>query len=760
MEATLEADFVGAPAIAEAAAGIEALSTQLDGRTLDVGIDLDAGAALAQLQAFQTAAGGIARDIKVDVDVDTAGAVAQVATASAAMQALRIGAVTAGQGLSAAMRVVPLLGGALSGMGQAAVSAGTQLAALGPAGLAVGAALTGLAAAAGVAAAGALGALIALIGPLVAGLTIAATAAAGLAAGLALIGGPLVLLVREIAEYNEGLEDQARLEKAAATAAEGLRDAEERLGDARGTLDDATRGLLTQQRNLNAALRDEPLNQREATLDLADARDRLSDATHEYNRAVRQYGRNSEEATDALRGMQRAEIELTRQERETNEIRKRGSEELRTARGQYRAAADERKSAARGVSRAEEEVADATREHADAVKAASTATGGLSREARSLRGAFERLKNSAPDDLLRDAKREAALLGVEVLGLAQRALPSLLRTSTNTTREMRLGFRDVADIAGGSAQNSLSNILADIPGLIRSGTRAVGLFSAGFLNFMDEALPNAADFLDSIEGTAERFFRWSDSKEGRREIREFLDSAAPVASALGDFLKEVGGELLLFGKEYGPVAADAIRVLTDMIKGMLDVLRPAVEMLGWLLRNQRESRESGVVSGGWNVRAYGGDVVPMAEGGILPGVPLYRASHGLNIPSHYVEDPTLMALGNANVLYGEALTPGHREYAFADGGSYRFITEEPGYDANSFDLWRDLGERKGYLGAQLGAGRSPDGGVGTQMRRRPPGTPLINRIQINEKVLVEVVTEIVNDNLSGGPAGLEEEYGL
>lgn len=938
MDATLEATNNASSEIAALSADLGLLSAQLDridGRTLDVGINLDAGAALAQLQAFDTAANAIARDIKVDVDVDTAGAVAQVATASAAMQALRIGAVTAGQGLSAAMRVVPLLGGALSGMGSVAVSAGSQLAALGPAGIAVGTALAGLAVVSGGVVLGALGAVLALIGPLVAGFAIVTTAAAGLAGGLALIGGPLVLLVREIAEYNEGLEKQAQAQEQAATAADALRDTESRaadaaravsaarrgasegvraaveqyrssldrvrdaergvedaarrvadarrsanegvraavdayrnslesvedaeqgLIDARAELQSSTRSLESAQNNLNRAYREEAELIARQELDLAslrlseeEATVRIYDAQRELNAARREGDPRA--IWEAEMELQRAHIEAQRiafdlrdAEEELRKSRRGGTQELRGAREEYRQASQERRRSAEGVRSAEEALADAIRDSeqiqrgirraqlegsrqirdaqraerlaqealadaireseqvqrgirraqiegarqiaaarrdekraqdavADAVddlakatREARTATVGLSGAARTLNYAWESLKRSAPAGLMRDAKREAALLGAEVLGLAQRALPRLLTTSRDSSRAMRAGFRDVRDELGPNERDSLVGILEAIPGLLRSGTRAVGLFGGGVVNFLNEAVPDARRFLDSVQGSARAFLEWTRSRDGRREINRFLDSAVPVARALGDFLKDVGGALLALGRDHGPTAAAGIRVLSE-------VIQTAIDAMDWLLDRfeqfanfiARHPRVFNFLAGQINralpgnpvpYMAHGGDITPMAHGGTvsgIPGVPLWRAAEGLDVPSHYVEGPTMLSWPGLDVLYGEALSPGHREYAFRDGGNMRFITEEPGYDANSFNLWRDLGERKGYLEAPA---RQQSGGVGTQMRNRNEKTQARITVVLDGKPIRDYTTEVVWENLQSGG---NEEFGL
>jgi hypothetical protein len=968
LEAHLEATNSASSEIAALSADLGLLSAQLDhidGRTLNVSANADTALAAAQLDLLERAVDSLdrieanigitadatdalfglaateaaarrldGRDIDIDIDVDAAGAVTQVAAASAAMQALKIGATAAGQGISAAMRVVPLAGGALAGMGQVAVSAGAQLAALGPAGIAVGAALAGLAAISGGVVLAALGAVLAAVGPLVAALTIAATAAAGLAAGLALIGGPLVLLVREIAEYNEGLEKQAQAQEQAASAADALRAAEERAADAARAVKDArrsanegVRAAIEQYRSSLLAVRDaergvEDAARRvrdarrsanegvrsavdayrsslegveDAEQGLIDARQELQSSTrslesaqNNLNRAYREEAdliarqeldlaslRLSEEEAavrvfDAQRALNKArregdpraiweaEIELQRAQLDSQRIafdlrdaeeelrrsRRVGTEDLRRAKEEHRTAYRERREAVKGVGTAEEAlleavreseqvqrgirraqiegarqvagarreerraaealaeairsseqtqrgirraqlegarqiaaarrdekkaqdaVADAVEDLAKATREARQATVGLSGAARILNNAWERLKDSAPKRLLKEAKDEAALLGAEVLGLARRALPRLLTVSRDSTRAMRLGFKDVREELGANERNSLTGILNAIPGMLRRGTNAVGLFGGGVVNFLREAVPFAEDFLESLEGSAQAFLSYSRSREGRREIRDFLDSAAEVADALGDFLKTVGGRLIELGNEHGPTAAAGIRALGDAISYVVDAMDFMLDRFRQLVNffashpnifNFLAGQVNRALPGdpiGYYRRAMGGDV-PMAYGGTLPGAPLWRASHGLDIPSHYVEDPALMQLGSASVLYGEALTPGHREYAFADGGNMRFITEEPGYDTNSYNLWRDLGERKGYIAQGISA---PSGGVGMQTRRRDQKTMARIQINLDGKPIRDYTTEVVWENLQGGFGS--EEHGL
>lgn len=870
LDARLEAQNNASSEIASLSAELGLLSTQLDridGRALNVKVDLDAGAALAQLAAFETAAQRSARDVKVDVDVDIAGAVTQLAAfeaaraaasrdikvdidvdrideASMGIQALTIGLTQVGRGLSAMTRIIPGAGGALSGLGNAAVSAASSLAPLGAAGLAVGGALAGLAVITGGVVVAGLGVLLSALTPVAAALAVAGTAAAGLALGVGLLAAPILLIVREITKYNKSLKEQEQAQKQVTTAANALRSAEERAAeasrsvadtrrraaesvqaaeeqyadslkrvedaeqgvrDARAQLEGATRDLLSQQRNLNEALRDEPLNQREATLDLAEARDRLGDTTRSYNEAVAKYGANSEQATDALRSMERAEIALERQERKTIETRQRGSSQLRTAQSQYRRAAEEQRSSSRRVQTAVEALAGSMRQSermqrgirqaqlegsrqieaakrserqaqlavaaavnnlAKAQRDAQASTVSLSSAARMLQGAWESLKRSAPAGLLRAAKLEAALLAVDILGLARLAMPSLLVASRDTIRAMREGFYLVSEQAGGSAANSLNSILRQIPALVNAGTRAVGFFAAGFLNFMNTGLPSAQAFLESIAATAERFFRWSDSAAGRQEIRAFLASAIPVARELGYLLREVGGGLYRLGVEHGPLVAKALGMMAYAATELFRALNFVLDVLDSIARFiQNNPRIYNAFAGMINratigsdpmpyaaVQAHGGDVA-MSEGGIVPGsVPLLRASNGLDVPSHYVESPTVMSMPGLDVLYGEALSGSSREYAFRDGGNMRFITEEPGYDANSYNLWRDLGERKGYFASNTQKNQT------TQTRQRNEKTQARIQVMLDGKTIKEYTTEVVWENLKG--SGAQQEFGL
>ncbi len=164
-------------------------------------------------------------------------------------------------------------------------------------------------------------------------------------------------------DASRSIADAERtLQQTRASAASANASAEADLQNARDELASSTRSLSDAQDELNNALRNEPLNQAQATLDLASARDRASDALRDYNEAVAESGRNSEEATDARRELEQANLDLQRTEGEVAEVRRNGSEELQNARDAARSAADEQASSAKAVQDAEQGVVDTRKE--------------------------------------------------------------------------------------------------------------------------------------------------------------------------------------------------------------------------------------------------------------------------------------------------------------------------------------------------------------------------------------------------------------
>lgn len=363
------------------------------------------------------------------------------------------------------------------------------------------------------------------------------------------------------------------------------------------------------------------------------------------------------------------------------------------------------------IQEAQEDLADAQNAQATALDKASrgsrrykTALAGLHAEAGKLAPAFRKAFTPAAATFAR--------LTTSVLRMTRNRLPMLGEAADKSLKKFAKGAEDSQ-----KSSSKWSKILDDIPPIMKDIGQTFGNFSSAWTSFMDVAMPHVRRFTQWLAASSKRLAEWADSKKGRDQIKEFLDLAVPMAESLGRFLKTVGKRLFELAKEHGPTVIAAIDLMTVAVEGLISVLDKALDVATFLVNRLKELGEmsqgrgsgsyipTGSMGGGHvpRRRAYGGDE-EMAHGGT---VPLYTAANGLSrAGAHFVEGPNMMQLGSTSVLYGEALSGNSREYAFPMEGGYRFITEQPGYDANSFALWKDLGERKGFFPTQMAYGGS------------------------------------------------------
>lgn len=169
--------------------------------------------------------------------------------------------------------------------------------------------------------------------------------------------------------------------------------------------------------------------------------------------------------------------------------------------------------------------------------------------------------------------------------------------------------------------------------------------------------------------------------------KPFTDTWDSVSETLQGWMEP----LATFGKNMITSIVNGINSMAGSLSGAVGTL------VGNAINSARSALGGGSTTGHTNrhAAAFGG-VVSAAAGGVVPG---------------YVTGPSMMAVGGTQVLYGEALSASNREYAFDDpGGGVRFITEEPGFNGASQELWADLGVRQGWLG---GAGGGGVGGAST-----------------------------------------------
>ncbi|QIN79592.1 hypothetical protein GBA65_14885 [Rubrobacter marinus] len=394
---TLKTTLQGAQAVIGSLHNIEGVASRVDGRTLAMETDVrGAASSAAELAALNAQADRTdGRTVRFNFDASSASMAGSHITA--------LGDKIRALGAIASVASIPTLVAGVGGIVPVAAAAGAGVAALA---VGIGSGLTG-AAVAGAGAMGVLGASMALVGGPVSALvgklteyhsgleSSGAASQAGAAAAQQYADANRGVdravaqraqteqdvaqqtadawesyerqqqktgqTVRQVAQqtadaWDEYVSTREKTVQVEEQASRATSDAARQLDSEREGLTLATRDLYFAQRELNAAMAAEPRNQAYATLDLADARDRLGDATRQYNEDVAKYGANSEEATDSLRAMQRAELDLQRQEEQTRAAREQGSTELQSAFKNHEQAYRGVEGASEGVQRAEEEL--------------------------------------------------------------------------------------------------------------------------------------------------------------------------------------------------------------------------------------------------------------------------------------------------------------------------------------------------------------------------------------------------------------------
>lgn len=536
-------------------------------------VDADIASAEADLRRLEQLRENSSATVRLRVDVDIAAAQARLATLEALRERIDSADVDirADVDTGAAVGKLAALGAAVAAMDAGLSAGGLRVVAFG----------------------GALTVLGALVTPLLGALTTLGSLGAAAGAGLGLIAGPIAGLTAKFKAYEEGVKGAATAQKTADSSAQayasalkgvdqanaGVATAERQRESALVTLSRATKDTARAQDEFNAALEDEPRNQAYSELDLADARDRLRDTTRDYNEAVSEYGANSEEASDALRAMQRAELDLGRQSDETSDIRVNGSEELRGASDKLTAAQDAEEQAARGVDDANQAVAAANARVAEATAAAAVAaqqmaadqaaasskTVVLTQAQQALYDRFQAFK-AAAGTFFAPAMDAAARLGVKILDLATLALPRLGQASTQTYAALTAAFEGFrSTITAPMQMQSINTILGITPAVIGSLSSAVGNLAAGLINMFATAAPAAAGLARWIQGISAGFLSWTQSSAGRAQILSWIQSAVPVFLALWNMVKNVSGALVSFGTANAPSIAQAINIISTAL---------------------------------------------------------------------------------------------------------------------------------------------------------------------------------------------------
>ena len=404
------------------------------------------------------------------------------------------------------------------------------------------------------------------------------------------------------------------------------------------------------------------------------------------------------------------------------------------------------------------------------------------------------------DKAFQGAATEVAQIGTKVLQLARQTLPQLGQAAEQSVKAMEQGFQRAEKSTDG-----LKAALDALPGIMNSLTATVTNLGAAFDGFLQAALPQIQQFVQWCESASKALAEWANSEQGIQQIQAAIEAASEVAREFWDGLKQVGSALMELANNHGPAAATAVDLFFDAVSagiGFLDAMLSAIESICSALSELIELagaaasalQSLGIGSGGglmggiMDKISQAGQVMEAADaasansaGGIgrAHGGDVHMAGGG-SVGAHWVDSFTQGIFSGMPVTYGEALSGGNREYAFPmDDGGTRFITEEPGYDDDSFGLWMDLGDRKGWLNSILSGRGMPQASdltghrnsvsqvsnIQTSRQSSGDGSSRVeHRIDHMEKVLASVLNQVrdatqslphqiresVNHNLSFG----------
>lgn len=413
---------------------------------------------------------------------------------------------------------------------------------------------------------GALALLIASIGPFVAGLTTALFALTAFAGGLGLValaGAPVVAMLAKTALNSEKVEQAQNKLKSSNDALASAQ--ESRVSALRG-LDDAQRNLEYSQQDLTDAtedyqdaLREEKyriqdlryeleglgIDEKELALDIAEARKEINEAD------------NSEERQRAQLNLERLLLREKELANDTREAQKRlsdarvnGTEELQAARDQQLSAERQVAQAQEGVesallqvASAQEDVARASREQKTAQQELAALMQGLPPHVEAVRQALLGFKDQFD---LSFAGAEVVVAGLmeRLINVGTSTLPALGLAAEQTGIRMGQAFTRIGNLSRTfGVFQSLQRILRNMPEVTGLWTEALGSFGGAFANIMAQSMPYVIRFSRHVKNLGDRFLRWTDSERGRARIKQFFESAAPVARVLARWVGRVASAL-------------------------------------------------------------------------------------------------------------------------------------------------------------------------------------------------------------------------
>ncbi|WP_432159001.1 peptidoglycan DD-metalloendopeptidase family protein, partial [Streptomyces sp. bgisy153] len=586
----------------------------LSGKT--VGIDIDAGAALAEVNRLDadlerlganhpdinvrvdtaTARAALAEiraqinqvdgdDVDIDVHVDTGAAMAALRTLSIALGAV------------AATPIIPIAAAGLGAIASAAVAAGAGVGAFA---LAAVPAIKGVTDAIQAKSAAEKESSRATDNSS-ASSTKAAQSALQLANAQAALRNAQRQAAQSIADANRQVEDAER----------SLVDAKRAARDAEDALTQARRDARQELRSLQDELLDGVLNEREATLRVAEAREELARVTADPEATDLQRRRAQLSVDEAVRALDKQREKQAELKRSVEDATKAGvdgnkgvkaaaqrvADAQRKVQDQTRAVADAQRKAAtaqvqaaesiasaeRGLQSARLSSADTTVKTARATDTYREALAKLTPEQRKLFDAIAGPKGlkSAFSDWARQLSPDVVPLLTRAVAGAARVLPAL----SPLVREAAAGVSQLQDAASADLKEPFwQGFKRDIEGSAKPAVVGLGVAFGntlkGMAGIVDAFLPHMDGISSRMQTITGRFANWGASLKGSAEFENFLDYASATGPIVAETIGDIFSAALEVGKALSPISGPLLTVIGAIAEGIAVV----AENAPWLIQ--------------------------------------------------------------------------------------------------------------------------------------------------------------------------------
>lgn len=174
-----------------------------------------------------------------------------------------------------------------------------------------------------------------------------------------------------------------------------------------------------------------------------------------------------------------------------------------------------------------------------------------------------------------------AKLSVQVLKFGQSYLPRLGAAAEANVEVLTNGIAEFMRILKQPIQNAAFNTVLEASApIVENLVLAAGRLIAALLNVFAVATPSAIKLSGVIANIAQQTLKWSQSTAGVQGVKAAVQAAVPVFRALWGMVKQVGGALLAFGHQNAPAIAQAIRVVSGVLAGIIRGFSALTRVIG------------------------------------------------------------------------------------------------------------------------------------------------------------------------------------